>query len=184
MSEEIYKIIPEFANYEISNFGNIRRFKSKKPLTPSLCKKTGYLMFDFCQNGNKYRKLVHRIVLSTFVENIENKEQLNHINGIKSDNRLNNLEWNTRSENQKHSILIGLRHARGNHNSQCKLTEEQVLKIFNDERKYKYISNEFNISISTVADIKRGYSWTHITKLDNIKKSIKQNGKTIYQTIK
>ena len=105
-----------------------------------------------------------------FLDNIENKAQVNHINGVKSDNRLENIEWNTRSENQKHSIKIGLRHTRGEKNSQSKLSEKNILDIFNDKRLYKEISKEYNISISTVSDIKRGYSWTHITGLQNLKK--------------
>ena len=84
-------------------------------------------------------------------------------------NSLINLEWVTRSENQKHSILIGLRTTKGEKNSQSKLNESQVLLILNDKRMYKEISNDFGISIPTISDIKRGYSWTHITKLNNVK---------------
>lgn len=167
---ENYTKILGFENYEVSDLGNIRNSKTKKILIPCKFKNTNYYYVDLCISGKKYRKTIHRLVLETFNLN-EIKEQVNHINGIKTDNRLINLEWNTRSENQKNSIKIGLRHTRGEKNSQCKLTEKTVISIFNDDRKYIDISKEFNISISTISDIKRGYSWTHITGLKNLKTS-------------
>jgi uncharacterized protein YerC len=129
----------------------------------------GYFMIDLCKDRKVKKFLIHRLMAQTYLKNDEDKTQVNHINGIKTDNSLINLEWVTRSENQKHSILIGLRTTKGEKNSQSKLTENEVLLIFNDKRLYKDISNEFGISIPTISDIKRGYSWTHITKMNNKK---------------
>jgi uncharacterized protein YerC len=165
---EIYKAIPGYPNYEVSNQGNVKSLKYNIILKPQIIG-SGYLMVDLCKNGTKQRFLVHRIVLSTFKGFQQDKNQVNHINGNKLDNRLVNLEWNTRSENQKHSILIGLRHTRGENNSQSKLNEKNVISILNDQRPYKQISKEYNVSIPTISDIKRGFSWTHITKLNNKK---------------
>ena len=95
-----------------------------------------YMMIDLCKNGKTKKHLIHRLMAETFLENKENKVQVNHINGIKTDNRLQNLEWNTRSENQLHSINLGLRTTTGEKNSQSKLKSEQVLFIFNDKRPY------------------------------------------------
>ena len=131
--------------------------------------KNNYLLIDLCKDGKIKKHLLHRLIAETFLENKENKEQVNHINGIKTDNRLCNLEWVTRSENQLHSILIGLRTTKGEKNSQSKLNETQVLTILNDKRKYSEIKKEYNVSISTISDIKRGYSWTHITKLQTLR---------------
>lgn len=114
---------------------------------------------------------MHRLIAKSFIDNPENKEQVNHINGNKLDNRPLNLEWNTRSENQLHSIKAGLRTTVGVKNSQTKLTEENVLKIFNDLRRTKDIALEYNISDSSVSGIKSGYSWTHITGMKNTKKN-------------
>ena len=134
---------------------------------------SNYMMIDLCKNGKVKKHLFHRLMAQTFLENKENKEQVNHINGIKTDNRLENLEWNTRSENQKHSIKIGLRTAKGIKNSQSKLTEKQVLDIFKDTRTYKEIIKDYKISIPTISNIKTGHSWTHITKEKNRKQILK-----------
>ena len=133
----------------------------------------GYYQVDLCKNKKIKRYLLHRLIAETFLENSENKPQVNHIDGNKLNNKLSNLEWCTRSENQLHSIRIGLRSAKGEKNSQSKLNEKMVIEILNDQRQYKEISNDYNISISTISDIKRGYSWTHITGINNL---IKRNG--------
>lgn len=166
---EQIKNIPNYPLYSASSLGYIINNKSKRILKESVLK-SGYKQVTLCKDGTAINKLVHRIIAMVFLDNIENKAQVNHINGVKSDNRLENIEWNTRSENQKHSIKIGLRHTRGEKNSQSKLSEKNILDIFNDKRLYKEISKEYNISIPTVSDIKRGYSWTHITGLQNLKK--------------
>ncbi len=166
---EQIKNIPNYPLYSASSLGYIINNKSKRILKESVLN-SGYKQVTLCKDGTAINKLVHRIIAMVFLDNIENKAQVNHINGVKSDNRLENIEWNTRSENQKHSIKIGLRHTRGENNSQKKLTSEIVIFIFNDKRKYKEISEQYNISIPTVSDIKRGYSWTHITGLQNLKK--------------
>ena len=187
--EEIWAKVPDYELiYEVSNLGRIKRLRylRKNLLTGTMSVfeerilkpfslKNGYLLVDLCKNNTKKKYLLHRIVAMSFIPNNENKDQVNHINGIKTDNRAINLEWNTRSENQKHAIRIGLRHARGENNSQRKLNDNMVMSILNDKRPYKIISNEYNVSIPTISDIKRGYSWTHITKLPNKKNIICTN---------
>ena len=68
----------------------------------------GYCKFDICINNKKTTSLVHRIVAECWIENVDNKLEVNHINGIKSDNRIENLEWCTRTENNRHAWKTGL----------------------------------------------------------------------------
>lgn len=172
---EIFKdVIGYEGKYFVSNLGNIKSspktHRRKEIILKTMPLKGGYLTVDLCKDKLVTKTLVHRIVANAFIPNPENKPQVNHINGNKQDNRVENLEWVTHSENQLHSIKIGIRTTKGEKNSQSKLRSEQVLEILKDNRLYKFIAADYGISIYTVSDIKRGYSWTHITNLKNLKK--------------
>lgn len=159
--------IQGFENYEVDELGQVWSLPKKTRKGTRLIKallhpKTGYMYLDLCKDGKIKKFTVHRLVALAYLPNPENKPQVNHINGDKTDNRLVNLEWCTRSENQKHSINIGLRTTKGVKNSQCKLNEKEVIYIKNSDEKGKILAKKFNISHSTICDIRNGRSWTHI----------------------
>jgi HNH endonuclease len=161
------KKIQGFENYEVDELGQVWSLPKKTRKGTRLIKalrhpKTGYMYLDLCKDGKIKKFTVHRLVALAYLPNPENKPQVNHINGDKTDNRVVNLEWCTRSENQKHSIDIGLRTTKGVKNSQCKLNEEEVIYIKNSDEKGKILAKKFNISHSTICDIRSGRSWTHI----------------------
>ena len=93
-----YKEITTFPAYEISIGGNIRRKKSLKILSQSLSTK-GYYQVNIADKSRR----VHRLLAETFISNPDSLETVNHINGDILDNRIENLEWMSRSDNVKHS---------------------------------------------------------------------------------
>lgn len=114
MKKEIWKKVLGWENYEVSNLGNVRNVIRKKILRPKQIRSKGsnYLGVSLSNqkdnNARKVSKRIHVLVANAFLENPENKLQVNHINGIKSDNRVENLEWTTALENITHAKKIGL----------------------------------------------------------------------------
>lgn len=98
---ELWKNIKNFSNYEISTFGNLRNKITNKHLNPT--NRSGYLGVTI-QNDDKNRKSmkIHRLVALTFLPNPENKYTVNHIDHNKSNNNIDNLEWATTTEQNRH----------------------------------------------------------------------------------
>jgi len=92
--------------YEVSNKGEIKSVKTQKLLKPRLS--TGYAMVALWNNGVRKDLKIHRLVAIAFIGNPLNKPQVNHIDCIKLNNNVNNLEWVTNSENIKHAYKNGL----------------------------------------------------------------------------
>jgi hypothetical protein len=160
--------IDSLSNYCIDEYGCILNTRTRCVIIPSVSKK-GYLQVCLT-NKNTY--IIHRLIALTFIENKENKPEVNHIDGNKLNNHISNLEWNTTQENLEHKRINNLGKtlkaklsATGINNSQAKLDEEDVILIRmncitkNDIKKF---SKELNVSIATIYDIKNRRSWTHI----------------------
>lgn len=137
---EVWKTIEGFENYEISNLGNVIGKKIKTSFgygykiypvrdIKQWKDKKGYCYVTLLNLGIKKNLLVHRLVALHFITNIDNKPQINHINGIKSDNYFYNLEWNTAKENLLHARTNKLNNISGTDNYQSKLTEKDVIEI-------------------------------------------------------
>ena len=167
MEKEIFKDIEGYEGlYKVSNIGNIiSNYKIRL-----LCKReNGYLQISLSKKGKVKNFLVHRLVAIAFCENNKNKKEVNHINGIKSDNKFENLEWVTSSENTIHAYKTGLQHSvgvKGDKNHFSKLNESQVVEIKKLIKqktiKLKDIANAYKVSADAISDIKRGKRWGHI----------------------
>ena len=109
MAEEIWKDVVGYSNYEVSSIGRIRNKRTGNILKP-IVDKDGY--FRVHLNNDRNIKIVHRLVAEAFVENPLKKPQVNHIDGNKSNNSYENLEWCTSFENNMHALDTGLRNIR------------------------------------------------------------------------
>lgn len=92
--------------YTVSDLGRVKSFvveKNSGRLLSAGKDQNGYMRVSLSNGKKSKTHKVHRLVLMAFIDNAENKPQVNHINGVKDDNKLSNLEWNTVSENMKHA---------------------------------------------------------------------------------
>jgi len=155
--------IEGFPGYQISSLGRIKSFRKLKhgKILKTWKSPRGYVNVLLYQKAERKPSLVHRLIGKAFIPNPHNKPQINHINAIKDDNRVENLEWVTASENVQHGYNERLTaRAFGNRNGNSKLTETQVRKIkqlrgLTQER----IAKMFNTSQTNVGRILRGEQW-------------------------
>ena len=122
MDNLIWKDIPEYDGlYMASTNGHIKALKKQwktgknlirekgEHLLKTIIKRNGYKYVCLCKNGNRKQISVHFLIALTYLQNPQNKKCVNHKNGIKTDNDVNNLEWATYLENNNHALKTGLR---------------------------------------------------------------------------
>lgn len=147
--------------YQVSNFGRVKSFWHKTlRITKGTVDIRGYLRVGLYRNGKSKYAYVHRLVALAFIDNPENKPQVNHINGDKSDNRVENLEWCTPSENHYHAVAWGLRKS-GENNSRAKLTNEQARYVRDnpDGLTQWELADKFGVSKAAISQIERGITY-------------------------
>lgn len=157
-------------SYQISDSGRIftkRRLIGNqiyygKELVPQLTQ-DGYLKVTLSKNGDCKKFYLHRLVAIQFIENSTNLPQVNHKDGNKLNNNINNLEWCTKQENQSHAVRTGLMQ-RGQDRPSAKLTEAEVLEIYKLKGilKAQDIANKYNVSKNTINCILRGSKWKYL----------------------
>ena len=182
--EEQWKEIELNKNYKVSSFGRIYSEVTKSYIKPYQHKGTGYLSIGLHENGSSITKNIHRLVAEAFIPNPENKPQVNHINGIKTDNRVENLEWVTREENVQHAMKTGLLNNFGENNPNNRYSEMQiknVCKLLEDRSlNYNMISALTGVSVGTIGAIVRDNIWENISKSYDIPKSLIRERKEKY----
>lgn len=175
---EVWKDIPNYKGlYQVSNLGRVKslkRFRKGNPtLTPvkerilkSALTNCGYVRFRLCKNNIFSNLSIHRLVAISFLKNPKKKPQVNHINGIKTDNRVENLEWCTAKENSKHAFKTGLKSGvKGSLNVNAIINEDDVSKIrkIGKSKTQEEIGNIFGINRRTVGKIIRKITWRHVS---------------------
>lgn len=169
--------LPKFeALYKVSPCGNVY----SNAISDFIVKKinnAGYYTVTLCcslRDGHTHkhfkRKLVHRLVAETFLEDWDNKLHVNHINGDKLDNRLSNLELVSRSQNMRHALVSGLTRDVGETHHNAILTEEQVheickILISNDRPYYSAIAERYGVSQSAINNIATKHRWVRVSDL-------------------
>lgn len=173
MTNEIWKQIKGFEDYEISNLGNIRSYN--KTADTHIHKtmrinhtKEGYEVVTLTKT-RKY--LIHRLVAETFIKNPKNKKEVNHKDLNKQNNCADNLEWVSHSENMKHAYKNGvIKIPEGGKKTQWKrvLTDEQVREIRNiyipHDKTYgmKALAKKYGVSESVIKKVAHNVSYKDV----------------------
>lgn len=157
--------------YQVSSDGQIRSYKKIKGIWQTLkwnIGKDGYARLHIGRGSTRKRMFVHRLVAETFLAKDTSRPFVNHKNGIKTDNRVENLEWCTRKENSQHAFKLGLNIGRKgeDHINISVLTEEQVLEIREMYKTGNYIQTElaeiFKVKQAHISSIVLRKVWKHI----------------------
>lgn len=182
MNEE-WKTIPGYDNYEASSLGRIRSLDYEEEIanrwgSTTIRRHTGRVLkswinkkgYNYVSLGAKNKKEAHYWIAMTFLGPRKDAMEVNHKNGNKSDNSVENLEWVTRSQNSRHAFDTGLNHVGSKHGI-SKLDEAQVAQIKtilltkvkrNVRPYYKEIAIMFGVDRKTIESIARGHTWRQI----------------------
>jgi hypothetical protein len=156
--------------YAVSNYGNVKNLANgrvKKLSTTS----NGYK--NIMLNSDRNQFTIHRLVAKAFLPTIEGKNHVNHKDGIKTNNHVDNLEWCTPKENVAHFLKHGLRNTpKGETHPHAKLTEEKITAIKQafikrNTRKqpaYNELAAQYNVHPKTISTIILGKVWQHTVK--------------------
>ena len=180
--EEIFKTIPSFPDYQVSNFGRVKtnsrpiryihaktknehfRITEEKFLKVHYNNRTGYKFYQLYLNKKMYNKTIHSLVSDAFLNSVEEYECINHIDGNKHNNCVSNLERCTNKYNHEHAVKTGLS-ARGDRVKNSKLNDNCVYAIrYFIEKGYSdlELSRAFKISRPTINLIRNNKLWKHV----------------------
>ena len=156
-----FTIIKNHPQYEISKEGIVRKIANGAIKSQYLNDK-GYYMISIRYGLKSKPYRVSRLVAETFIPNHKNKPEVNHINGIKTDNSWTNLEWVTHKENIEHAIKMGLINNKGSNNGMAILTEKdipEIRRLLNTGLSQYKIAKMFKVSRSAILNIKVNGYW-------------------------
>jgi len=153
-----------FEEYKVTDRGDIIGKYGRK-LKPRISP-DGYVRARFCKKNGQYSRSIHRIVLENFVSPCPEGKECNHKNGIKTDNRVENLEWVTRSRNSIHAFAMGLKSQKGEESSRAKLTNRKVRTIRglleSTNFTHSAIAEMFGVTRSVISNIRARRLWDYV----------------------
>lgn len=146
------KQLEQFDNkYSVTDTGVVYSLKGRKKELVGKVNRSGYREVLLNHKGNRKYLSVHRLVATLFIENDRNVKTVNHKDGNKLNNSVNNLEWVTYQENLKHARDTGLLNT--------KITKEIAEKIYKDTGSLRFLAKKYNIGKTQVGYIKQGKRW-------------------------
>lgn len=154
-----WKKIKGFKNYSINENGQVKNDITNQIKKPYLNKKNNYLYVDLWENNKSTKKTIHRLMAETFIPNTENKPTVDHKDGNRKNNSIDNLRWATYSEQNSRFKTIGLRSEQihvikyheerkkrgGGHLSWGHIIEEKIFDSITDTAKY------FDLSVGSIS---------------------------------
>ena len=155
----------ENLDYEINSEGTVRRISSKR-IKKSFKRPDGYIGIQLYVDKYKIKNYqLHRLIAIAFIDNSLNLEFINHIDSIRGNNSLSNLEWVNKQENVTHGYKHGFASNLGSKNGFAILNEELVKEIRlkrNNGKTYQFIANEYNVSYGCIAGVCQRLTWKHV----------------------
>lgn len=147
--------------YSVTPCGRVWSKISNKFLTPY----TGPNGYPYVTVKGKVKVYLHRLMASMFIPNPDNKPEVNHKNGDRSNFSPSNLEWVTASENLKHSYkALGRNKAQSYRHPNTTLTDDEILEIFSSTGSERSVARQYNVSARTVRNIRIGKTHGWLTK--------------------
>ena len=180
MEGEVWKPIDGYEGlYEISNKGRVKALerihnqyangvfyktnKYKSRIKKQAFTDRGYLFTSLSKGGETIQRRISRLVAQAFIPNPENKDTVNHKDGIKIDNTVEFLEWHTQGENNRHALTTGLRNTVGENVHWAKLKKEKVVEIFLDSGTDLELSKKYGVPRTTISHIRKRQTWKSVT---------------------
>jgi len=179
VNHEIWMPVKGYWGYEVSSWGRVRsrRLAGRRSQTlaesPKIIQprkhRTGYWMIIIRNKaGIRKNALVHRLVAQAFLgnEGYQNQLDVNHINNVRDDNRVSNLEWATRKENIRHAVRAGTHSLVGENHHSSILTEKLVRQLRKEWQEIggrkSDLADKYGLPHGVVGKVLRGTTWSHV----------------------
>ena len=180
---ELWKAVKGYEGiYEVSNYGRVKSIsrialkrsggikRTTKPFILKSVLEAGYKYVRITKNYKRKKLKTARIVAFAWIDNPDNKPQVNHKNGIRYNDTVENLEWVTAKENSIHAVETGLSPIIGGQHWKSLLTNDEAVDIATSELSRKELMDKYQIGYHIVERIQKGTSWSRITGIKYKKK--------------